>query len=191
VNGIGIDSPSQSHGETTDDTAESIDELSSPHNSDGAMGRKIEWEAIKSIGASFKSVFCIPEQMLKAKPQPWRYVTRRIENDEAYLLGLMREKGVRYRSAPQSMSASLRATLFTILSLWIPLAPLFWLMYKQFSSSNSSAQKKHLGSIRVKFEDVAGVDEAKVELVEVLLSFSSLGGSFAPFYVLLVLFQIC
>jgi ATP-dependent Zn protease len=193
VNGIDINSPSQTHGETTD-TTESIDELSSPHNSDGAMGRKKEWEVIKSIGASFKSVLRIPEQMLKAEPRPWQYVTRRIENDEAYLLGLMREKGVSYRSAPQSMSASLRATLFTILSLWIPLAPLFWLMYKQFSSSNSSAQRKHLGSIAVKFKDVAGVDEAKAELVEVLPSFSSLGGSFigafAPFYILLVLFLI-
>ena len=61
--------------------------------------------------------------------------------------------------------------MFTILSLWIPLAPLFWLMYKQFSSGNSSNQKKRLGSIPVKFEDVAGVDEAKIELVEVFIFF--------------------
>lgn len=97
----------------------------------------------------------------------WQYVTRRVRNDEAYLLGLMREKGVRYSSAPQSVSASLRSLLFTVISLWIPLSPLLWLLHRQISGNNSSAQRRRSKSRLVNFTDVAGIDTAKAELAEV------------------------
>ncbi|MCO5552675.1 hypothetical protein L7F22_006191 [Adiantum nelumboides] len=109
-----------------------------------------------------------PEQSLKTQTHPWRYATRRVENDEAYLLSLMREKEVTYSSSPQPMSIALRTTLITILSLWIPLTPLFWLMFRQFSGGNSSSQKRRSNSPSVKFDDVAGVDEAKAELMEIV-----------------------
>lgn len=98
----------------------------------------------------------------------WEYVTRRVRNDEAYLLGLMREKGVRYSSAPQSVSASLRSLLFTVVSLWIPLSPLLWLLHRQISGNNSSSQRRRSKSRLVNFTDVAGIDTAKAELAEVL-----------------------
>jgi ATP-dependent Zn protease len=107
----------------------------------------------------------------KAKVQPqgeWQYVTRRVRNDEAYLLGLMREKGVRYSSAPQSVSASLRSLLFTVISLWLPLSPLLWLLHRQISGNNSSTQRRRSNSRLVNFTDVAGIDTAKAELAEVL-----------------------
>lgn len=97
----------------------------------------------------------------------WQYVTRRVRNDEAYLLGLMREKGVRYSSAPQSVSASLRSLLFTVISLWIPLSPLLWLLHRQISGNNSSTQRRRSKSRLVNFTDVAGIDTAKAELAEV------------------------
>lgn len=97
----------------------------------------------------------------------WEFSTRRVRNDEAYLLGLMREKGVRYSSAPQTLSASFRSLLITVLSLWIPLSPLMWLLHRQISGNNSSAQKRRSASRLVNFQDVAGIDTAKVELSEV------------------------
>ena len=104
----------------------------------------------------------------KAQPKgEWQYVTRRVRNDETYLLGLMREKGVRYSSAPQSVSASLRSLLFTVISLWIPLSPLLWLLHRQISGNNSSTQRRRSKSRLVNFNDVAGIDTAKAELAEV------------------------
>lgn len=97
----------------------------------------------------------------------WQYATRRVKNDEAYLLGLMRERGVRYSSAPQSVSASLRSLLLTVISLWIPLSPLLWLLHRQISGNSSSAQRRRSSNRLVKFDDVAGIDVAKAELIEV------------------------
>lgn len=130
----------------------------------------------------------------KAKVQPqgeWQYVTRRVRNDEAYLLGLMREKGVRYSSAPQSVSASLRSLLFTVISLWLPLSPLLWLLHRQISGNNSSTQRRRSNSRLVNFTDVAGIDTAKAELAEIVAclrgtsNYSSLGAKL-PKGVLLV-----
>lgn len=148
--------------------------LSSPASSESLIleeGSHLEKRtppALTAFSSSLKTLAGAPEQLLKTQSHPWRYATRRIENDEAYLLSLMREKGVTYSSSPQPMSVALRTTLITILSLWIPLTPLFLLMHRQFSGGNSSSQKKRSSSPSVKFEDVAGVDEAKVELVEIV-----------------------
>ncbi|KAH7423410.1 hypothetical protein KP509_12G054300 [Ceratopteris richardii] len=124
--------------------------------------------AISALSSLLKAVAGAPEQVLKAQPHPWGYVTRRIENDEAYLLSLMREKGVTYSSSPQPMSVALRTTLVTILSLWIPLTPLFWLMHRQFTGGTSTNQKRRTNNPSTNFDDVAGIDEAKVELMEVV-----------------------
>lgn len=145
--------------------------------SDGATNEDIpqqQKEAPAAVGRA--SIFAIslkalagkPEQLFKGPPHPWKYSTRRIENDETYLLNLMRESGITYSSAPQPMSASLRTILITIVSLWIPLSPLLWLMHRQFSGGNAIAQKRRLINRSVRFEDVAGVDEAKVELMEIV-----------------------
>ncbi|XP_038890854.1 probable inactive ATP-dependent zinc metalloprotease FTSHI 3, chloroplastic [Benincasa hispida] len=106
-----------------------------------------------------KSRVAIPE---------WQFSTRKVDHDEKFLLGLMREKGTTYSSAPQSVLMSMRTTLITIISLWIPLIPLMWLLYRQLSASNTTARKRQPNSPMVGFEDVEGVDGAKVELMEVV-----------------------
>lgn len=106
-----------------------------------------------------KSRVAIPE---------WQFSTRKVDRDEKFLLGLMREKGTTYSSAPQSVLMSMRTTLITIISLWIPLIPLMWLLYRQLSASNTTAKKRQPNSPMVGFEDVEGVDGAKVELMEVV-----------------------
>jgi hypothetical protein len=103
----------------------------------------------------------------RASNPEWQYYTRKIDHDEKFLLSLMREKGISYSSAPQSMLALMRSTLITILSLWIPLIPLMWLLYRQLSAANSPARKRQPNNQMVGFDDVEGVDGAKVELMEV------------------------
>lgn len=98
----------------------------------------------------------------------WQYSTRKVDHDEKYLLSLMREKGVTYTSAPQSALMSMRSTLLTIITLWIPLMPMMWLLYRQLSTGNSPAKKRRQKDKTVCFDDVEGVDGAKVELVEIV-----------------------
>lgn len=111
----------------------------------------------------------------------WQYVTRKIDHDENFLLGLMRETGTTYSSAPQSALASMRNVLITIISLWVPLTPLMWLLYRQLSSSNSLVKKRRASNQTTSFDDVAGVDAAKEELMEIVsclqgsISYSKLG----------------
>ncbi|XP_042382396.1 probable inactive ATP-dependent zinc metalloprotease FTSHI 3, chloroplastic isoform X4 [Zingiber officinale] len=98
----------------------------------------------------------------------WRYSTRRINHDESFLLGLMREKGTAYSSAPQSAHQLLRSLVMTSITLWIPLAPMVWLLYRQFYSGNSHAKKRRPSKQSVSFDDVEGVDSAKLELMEIV-----------------------
>lgn len=100
----------------------------------------------------------------------WQYSTRKIDRDEKFLLSLMREKGTTYTSAPQSIVMSLRSTLITVITLWIPLIPLMWLLHRQLSAANSPAKKRQPDNEIVGFDDVEGVDAAKGELMEVNIS---------------------
>ncbi|KAJ0237241.1 inactive ATP-dependent zinc metalloprotease FTSHI 3 [Hirschfeldia incana] len=105
---------------------------------------------------------------VRALAPVWKYVTRKVDHDEKFLLGLMREKGITYSSAPQSALKSMRTVLLTIITLWIPLTPLMWLLYRQMSASNSPAKKRRSKNPTVGFDDVEGVDSAKDELVEIV-----------------------
>lgn len=121
----------------------------------------------------------------------WQFSTRKIDHDEGYLLALMREKGTSYGSAPQSFVTSMRSLLITVLTLWIPLTPLMWLLYRQLSAANSPAKKRMPANQLIGFEDVEGVDTAKTELMEVVsclqgaVNYSKLGAKL-PRGVLLV-----
>ncbi|KAH6774648.1 cell division protein ftsH [Perilla frutescens var. frutescens] len=129
------------------------------------------------------------------KPQnaspAWEFSTRKIDHDESYLLSLMRERGISYGSAPQSVLMSMRSMLITILTLWIPLTPLMWILYRQLSAANSPAKKRKPSNQLFCFEDVEGVDAAKVELMEIVcclqgaINYSKLGAKL-PRGVLLV-----
>ncbi|XP_022134381.1 probable inactive ATP-dependent zinc metalloprotease FTSHI 3, chloroplastic isoform X2 [Momordica charantia] len=110
----------------------------------------------------------ISRRRSRAVTPEWQFSTRKVDRDEKFLLSLMREKGTTYSSAPQSVLMSMRTTLITIISLWIPLIPLMWLLYRQLSASNTTAKKRKPNSPMVGFDDVEGVDGAKVELMEVV-----------------------
>ncbi|PON45855.1 Spastin [Trema orientale] len=104
----------------------------------------------------------------RASVSEWQFATRKVDHDEKFLLHLMREKGTTYSSAPQSVLMSMRSTLITVLTLWIPLIPLMWLLYRQLSAANSPARKRQRDMEIVGFDDVEGVDAAKVELMEIV-----------------------
>ncbi|XP_015946448.1 probable inactive ATP-dependent zinc metalloprotease FTSHI 3, chloroplastic [Arachis duranensis] len=115
--------------------------------------------ALNILGKFSKARASVPE---------WQYSTRKIDRDEKFLLSLMREKGVSYSSAPQSVLMSMRNTLITVITLWIPLIPMMWLLYRQLSAANSPARKQKPNGQTVGFDDVEGVDSAKVELMEIV-----------------------
>ncbi|CAA0828337.1 cell division protein ftsH- putative [Striga hermonthica] len=121
----------------------------------------------------------------------WEYSTRKIDHDVGYLLGLARETGALYGLVRRSVLKSMRDVLVTTLMLWVPLSPLMWIMYRQFAPGNGLAKKRKSSNRLVSFEDVEGVDSAKVELMEVVnclhgaINYSKLGAKL-PRGVLLV-----
>ncbi|KAL8143301.1 hypothetical protein V2J09_016333 [Rumex salicifolius] len=126
---------------------------------------------ITSHGSLVKVMGLFRQNMRKPASAPaWQFSTRKIDHDEIFLLNLMREKGTVYSSAPQSALISFRSVLITIITLWIPLMPLFWLLHRQINASNNSSGKKRRTTNQgVGFEDVEGVDSAKMELMEIVL----------------------
>ncbi|EOY04346.1 Cell division protease ftsH, putative isoform 1 [Theobroma cacao] len=124
---------------------------------DGVEGRRLQKQGL------FKKV-----SRPQSSTSEWQYLTRKIDHDEKFLLSLMREKGTTYSSAPQSVLMSMRSTLITILSLWVPLTPLMWLLYRQLSAANSPARKRRPNNQFIGFDDVEGVDTAKAELMEIV-----------------------
>ncbi|ESQ49870.1 hypothetical protein EUTSA_v10020311mg [Eutrema salsugineum] len=140
------------------------DNVEDDHKSETSEEPAIQVET--ATEATAKDV--IMPRKVRALTPVWKYVTRKVDHDEKFLLSLMREKGITYSSAPQSALMSMRNTLITIISLWIPLTPLMWLLYRQLSASNSPAKKRRTKNPTVGFEDVEGVDSAKDELVEIV-----------------------
>lgn len=148
-------------------TDENVEVVEDVHKSD-----TLEEPAIQIDGRTVETVAeavtkDVTPRKVRALPPVWKYVTRKVDHDEKFLLSLMREKEITYSSAPQSALMSMRTTLITIISLWIPLTPLMWLLYRQLSASNSPAKKRRSKNPTVGFDDVEGVDSAKDELVEV------------------------
>ncbi len=138
---------------------EVIEVPTSPGSEEAVLEQSASSKPSKPVTTAFKSI--------GKRKSLWQYSTRQVKNDEAYLLSLMREGKVQYSSAPQPVSASLRSLLLTVISLWIPLSPLLWLLHRQISGNNSVSQGRLLRNRLVKFDDVAGIDTAKTELMEV------------------------
>jgi cell division protease FtsH len=93
--------------------------------------------------------------------------------DGADLYRLLNEKGVVYRGA-SSQSPIFTMLLFNILPIVI-LFIIIWFMFRQFQGAGNKAftfgksrARKFDQKEKITFDDVAGVDEAKVELEEVI-----------------------
>ncbi|XP_024533655.1 probable inactive ATP-dependent zinc metalloprotease FTSHI 3, chloroplastic [Selaginella moellendorffii] len=152
-----------------------------------------EEEANSMATSSVKSASSSSGRGKGTGEKTWQFCTRKIRHDESYLLGLLRNGAgnVEYSSAPRSFSSVAASVIGTLLTLWIPLTPLMWLMHRQITGKADMSKKRRKNIQSVKFEDVAGVDTAKDELLEIVsclrgaLNFRSLGAKF-PKGVLLI-----
>ncbi|KAI8541838.1 hypothetical protein RHMOL_Rhmol08G0092700 [Rhododendron molle] len=104
---------------------------------------------------------------VQASNPKWEYSTRKIDHDESYLLSLMRDTGITYSSAPRSLIWLVRSTVATVLVFW-PLPLFMWFLRRQLSDANSHVKKRTSSDSMVTFDDVEGVDTAKVELIEIV-----------------------
>jgi ATP-dependent Zn protease len=90
-----------------------------------------------------------------------------MDRDEKFLLALLREYGVTYRSVPPPVSRLLFSCIGTVAALWIGVIPLIWILERRL---HGDPGKKNRTAARqmVSFDDVQGVDSAKQELIEVI-----------------------
>uniref|UniRef100_A0A7S3FDA8 AAA+ ATPase domain-containing protein n=1 Tax=Prasinoderma singulare TaxID=676789 RepID=A0A7S3FDA8_9VIRI len=101
------------------------------------------------------------------------WTVQRIEGDRD-LIPLLSKHGVRYGAEAASLSKSIQRVLMTALMLWIPLLPLFFIMRRAMNGRDGGSKRRQSsprddnGAPRVTFKDVAGVPEAKEELMEVV-----------------------
>ena len=99
--------------------------------------------------------------------------TKRIPDDK--LMSRMEAAGVDFGSVAAPVTGVLSKGALTAAALWIPLVPLYFIMRNMASKQgggDAAKKAKSRGQVddaqRVTFADVAGVDEAKAELVELV-----------------------
>eukprot|EP00897_Mesotaenium_endlicherianum_P008959 jgi/Mesen1/8091/ME000434S07342 len=95
-----------------------------------------------------------------------RFTTSRVQRDEPFLLPLLVSTGTTFLSSPVPMTRVAKRAAVTVLSLWIPMAPFFYLLWRQIKGPRAASKAK--ASHDTKFADVAGVDTAKEELLEIV-----------------------
>ncbi|MBI4355290.1 MAG: ATP-dependent zinc metalloprotease FtsH [Candidatus Omnitrophica bacterium] len=102
-----------------------------------------------------------------------RYLVNLPERDEE-LLKLLRERVATFDIQPPRLSL---ANIFFSLFPWIPILFLFWLMFRGamggggrsiLAFGKSRAKQVAADTVKITFNDVAGVDEAKEELQEII-----------------------
>lgn len=133
---------------------------------DGDVVDSVETSGVaRRHGVTDLNVFRKLMRIQASKPK-WEYSTRKIDNDESYLLSLMRDKGTTYSSSPRSLLWLIRSVVATVLVFW-PLPLFMWFLRRQLSDANGPPKKRRSSDSMVRFDDVEGVDTAKVELMEV------------------------
>eukprot|EP00271_Cylindrocystis_brebissonii_P008780 TRINITY_DN23271_c0_g1_i1.p1 TRINITY_DN23271_c0_g1~~TRINITY_DN23271_c0_g1_i1.p1 ORF type:complete len:720 (-),score=75.92 TRINITY_DN23271_c0_g1_i1:247-2406(-) len=96
------------------------------------------------------------------------FLARRPKRDEAMLFPILLEAGVRFRVVSVSWGSSIRSTVLAALLLWVPLLPLAFFAMRQLSGFEGLSKRKPAKSPMTSFDDVAGVDAAKEELLEIV-----------------------
>ncbi|GAQ82099.1 AAA+-type ATPase [Klebsormidium nitens] len=106
------------------------------------------------------------ERTVASPPRPARYLTRRVEGDMK-LIEKLQASGAAFRSVPPSSLDGMRTALFTMVAIYVPLIPLFIFARRQLMG-RATKKRARAHDSAVTFRDVAGVDQAKQELMEVV-----------------------
>jgi len=104
-----------------------------------------------------------------------RRVTRRIKGNGEYasLIPLLESQDVDFGTTSTPMTAAASRGIFTAMILWLPMLPLLLLLRSMMqgrgsSKSKDAKQRDQQQQKRITFSDVAGVDAAQTELVELV-----------------------
>ena len=114
-----------------------------------------------------------PAKIASSRPTDVILQTKRVPDEK--LMSRMEAAGVDFGSVAAPPSSYLSKGALTAMALWIPLVPLYFIMRNvanKQGGGDAAKRAKSRGQVdsetRVTFEDVAGVDEAKAELVELV-----------------------
>lgn len=97
----------------------------------------------------------------------WQFSTRYIDDDYRELLDLMKEKGTTYGLDPEPFLVSTGTRVFSTLLNQAPSWAMLSLVAHGLGGGGSIARKPSKNDT-ITFDDVAGVDEAKAELMEIV-----------------------
>ncbi|KAK9054057.1 hypothetical protein SSX86_025133 [Deinandra increscens subsp. villosa] len=127
----------------------------------------------------------------QAPTHGWQFSTIYIDDDYKELLDLMKEKGTTYGLDPEPFLVSTGRRVFSVLLNQAPSWAMLSLVAHGLGGGGSSIARKPSKNNTVTFDDVQGVDEAKIELMEIVsclqgdLNYTNLGAKI-PRGVLLV-----
>jgi len=102
-----------------------------------------------------------------------QFVVKLADKADQVLVSRVLAHGVEFAVLKQSFSAALANVFMTALALWIPLMPLIFLLRRIMEERSGTSRKKKADdgkarAVSITFNDVAGVDSAKEELMEVV-----------------------
>lgn len=125
---------------------------------------KVKKNEEKTTGSGAKEVLTPSEKKMKFK-----LMARTLPGQSVPLHELLRKHRVRFGVVGSSLQSTLTRLLGTLAVLWIPLVPLFWFFRRSLNAqSNKKTKKVGASTPKVLFSDIAGMDQAKVELMEVI-----------------------
>lgn len=93
-----------------------------------------------------------------------------VPGQTASLTELLQKKHVSYGVAEQSAKSIVGSFVSTMFWLWVPLLPMIYILTRTLDArvGRKNRKVKSSATTKVKFRDVAGMEEAKLELLEVV-----------------------
>ncbi|GIL68519.1 hypothetical protein Vafri_21788 [Volvox africanus] len=105
------------------------------------------------------------------------------DKQDILLMGKLLQAGVEFSVLRASFTAAAASAFLTALALWLPLLPVFWVLRRVIDQRQGAGRAKKASNTgntpSTTFADVAGVDAAKAELLEVVAVMRQTKGSYS------------